>query len=278
MQSVVKQTVLAKTDVSPSAGPACALDSISVIVPLYNERDGLTQLCERLFEFHSSLDERLKCEFLLIDDGSSDNTADMLCEFLVDRDNCRIIRHFKNQGIAAAIHTGLLHAESDCVVSIDSDGSYDLDLLSEMLPRFTADIDVIVASPYHPRGRVENVSAWRIALSKCASRMYRAVHKQKLHCYTSCFRVYRRQSCVGLDTRDMGFVGIAEFLWKADSAGCKIIEHPAILRPRTIGKSKMKLVHVMLGHLQLMGRIAVSRLLWWTRTSPAHAHSQSETS
>jgi dolichol-phosphate mannosyltransferase len=278
MQSVDKQTVLAESDVSASAGPACALDSISIVVPLYNERDGLAQLCERLLEFHSSLDERMYCEFLLIDDGSSDDTADMLCEFLVDRDNCRIIKHSKNQGIAAAIHTGLLHAKNDCVVSIDSDGSYDLDLVTEMLPRFTLDIDVIVASPYHPQGRVENVSAWRIALSKCASRMYRAVIRQKLHCYTSCFRVYRRTRCVGLDTRDTGFVGIAEFLWEADTAGCKIIEHPAILQPRTIGKSKMKLVRVMLGHLQLMGRIAVSRLLWWTRTSPAIAPSRSETS
>jgi dolichol-phosphate mannosyltransferase len=278
MQSATRQTVLANSDVSTSAESTCAVDSISIIVPLYNERDGLAQLCERMIEFHSSLDEKISCEFLLIDDGSSDGTADLLCEFLVNRDNCRIIRHITNQGITAAIRTGLLHAESESVVSIDSDGSYDLNLLKEMLPRFTSDIDVIVASPYHPQGRVDNVSAWRISLSKCASRIYRTIFRQKLHCYTSSFRVYRRQRCIGINTRDTGFVGIAEFLWEADIAGCKIIEYPAILRPRRIGNSKMNLVRVMLGHLQLMGRITVSRLLWQTRMTSAIAPGQSETS
>jgi dolichol-phosphate mannosyltransferase len=276
MQSTAKQVVFAQSDIAPSVGVSCAIDSISVVVPLYNECDGLTQLCERLLEFQSTLDEKIDCEFLLIDDGSSDGTADTLGELLVDRDHCRIIRHSSNQGIAGAIHTGLLQAESDCVVSIDSDGSYDLHLLSEMLPRFVPGIDVIVASPYHPRGRVENVSAWRIALSRCASRMYRAVMKQKLHCYTSCFRVYRRERCIGLDTCDTGFVGIVEFLWRADIADLRIIEHPAVLRPRTIGKSKMKLVRAMLGHLQLIAGIAVSRWLCWTRMSRAVTPSQSE--
>lgn len=278
VQSLVNKTALELSDVSPSVGVTCALDSISIVVPLYNEKNGLGYLCERLVEFQSSLDESIKCEFLLIDDGSSDNTAEMLSEFLVHHDNCRIIKHSTNQGIAAAIHTGLLHAESDCVVSIDSDGSYDLDLVAEMLPRFMREIDVIVASPYHPQGRVENVSAWRITLSKCASRMYRAVFRQKLHCYTSCFRVYRRHRCINLETRDKGFVGIAEFLWEADTAGCKVIEHPAVLRPRTIGKSKMKLIRVMLGHLQLMSRIALSRLFWRTHAPATLAPSHTETS
>lgn len=277
MQSVTQQSVLTKSGVCASAESVCAVDNISIIVPLYNERDGLTQLCERLVEFNSSLDERIHCEFLLVDDGSIDGTADILCDYLVDRDNYRIIKHIKNRGIAAAIHTGLLHTQSECVVSIDSDGSYDLDLLKKMLPRFTGDVDVIVASPYHPQGRVDNVSAWRIWLSKCASRMYRSMIRQKLHCYTSCFRVYRRQRCISILTRNEGFVGIAEFLWAADAAGCKIIEHPAILRPRKIGNSKMKLVRVMLGHLQLIGKIAVGRLFLRSRVLPTINTNRSET-
>lgn len=280
MQSTIDHTASAKTSDFTSGDYSCAIeiDRISVVVPLYNEHDGVRALVDRLNAFQQTNGLDAELEYVFVDDGSSDGTAEELQQLVGSRPDCLVLSHQQNQGIASAIATGLLHSTGDCVVSIDSDGSYDLALLLPMLKQYANNVDIIVASPYHPRGRVENVSAWRIALSKCASQMYRLVMKQKLYCYTSCFRVYRRERCKSITTQDSRFVGVAEFLWQADLAGLKIVEYPAILRPRLIGKSKMKLVRAMLGHLLLMARIGRSRLLMSANVPQAVARPQSEIS
>jgi dolichol-phosphate mannosyltransferase len=276
MPSRIVQAAAVNPVETKSGALPCAIDKLSIVIPLYNEREGMNSLLERLFDFEKCNDLSAEMEFLFIDDGSCDGTAEELRRLLVDRQNCKIISHQNNQGIASAIRTGMLHSTGDCVVSIDSDGSYEIDLLLQMLQQFTANVDIIVASPYHPHGRVENVSAWRIALSKCASRMYRTVMKQKLCCYTSCFRVYRRDRCKNITTQDTRFVGVAEFLWRAENAGLNIVEYPATLRPRLIGRSKMKLARAMMGHMRLLAKIGMSRTLPFASSPRAMSRTQSE--
>ena len=107
------------------------------------------------------------------------------------------IRHETNRGVAASILTGLRHAGTEIVCSIDCDCSYDPHELANMIPLLRDDVALVTASPYHPKGRVHNVPAWRLVLSKSLSRMYRIVLRQPLHTYTSCFRVYRRSAVIG---------------------------------------------------------------------------------
>jgi len=90
--------------------------------------------------------------------------------------------------------------------------------------------------------------------------LYRVVLKTDLYCYTSCFRVYRRSSIAPLTVSNPGFVGIAEILWRAESAGRRVIEAPAVLRTRKFGHSKMKVVRTTLIHFRLLGRILASRV------------------
>ncbi len=278
MQSTIDKSGWTKAVDFSTRDSLCAINKISIVVPLYNERGGLKSLLERLSAFQQTNNWDTVLEFLFVDDGSDDGTSEELHRLLDARHDCLIVSHENNQGIASAIRTGLLQSTGDCVVSIDSDGSYDLGLLWQMLKQYSTGVDVIVASPYHPGGRVENVSAWRIALSKSASRMYRVVMRQKLYCYTSCFRVYRRERCKGITTRDPRFVGVTEFLWRADLAGLRIVEYPATLRPRLIGKSKMKLVRSMLGHLFLMSRIGCARFLTLANVPRSISRAQSEIS
>ena len=171
----------------------------------------------------------------------------------------RIIAHEQNRGIAAAIQTGIRAASYETVASIDADGSYDLGLLEEMIPLLTDDVDLVTASPYHPAGGVENVPAWRLWISQRASAIYRSLMLQKLHCCTSCFRVYRRSKVARLPLENEGFVGVAEMAWRIDRQGSKIVEHPAILRTRHAGHSKMKVIRATLRHLLLIGKIIFDR-------------------
>ncbi len=233
---------------------------VSIVIPLYNELEGITALLEMLADLDATLGDRFEFQFLLVDDGSDDGTAELLSEAVATYSHYKIVRHQANRGIAAAIHTGLLHANSDVVVSIDADGSYDAMQLAEMLPLFTPEVDLLTASPYHPAGRVENVAPWRLWISRQASSIYRCTMRRKMYCYTSCFRIYRRCQFTEITPKNDGFVGIAELLWIADTRGLNILEYPAVLRTRVTGKSKMKILRAALQHLRLVGSIALHRL------------------
>ena len=130
-----------------------------------------------------------------------------------------------------------------------------------MIPLLAAGVDLVTASPYHARGEVRNVPRWRLALSRGASFLYRRVLGHKLATYTSCFRVYRRSVVAPLQLDEAGFLGVAELLGKLDVQGARIVEHPATLEVRIFGQSKMRVLGAMLGHLRLLGRLALLRLV-----------------
>jgi dolichol-phosphate mannosyltransferase len=143
---------------------------------------------------------------------------------------------------------------------MDCDCTYDPHEFGRMIPLLSQDVDIVTASPYHPLGTVKNVPQWRLFLSKRLSQLYRLVLHQKLFTYTSCFRVYRRQSTLGVPVLRGGFFGVAEMLGALDLAGCRIVEYPATLESRVLGQSKMKVLRTITGHLGLLAHFVAARL------------------
>lgn len=121
-------------------------------------------------------------------------------------------------------------------------------------------VDMVTASPYHRNGEVRNVPGWRLFLSKSLSLMYQRVLHQNLATYTSCFRVYRRGKVVDLPVEEGGFLGIAEILGVLDLQGGTIVECPAVLEVRLLGRSKMKTFRTIIGHLGLLWRLSFIRI------------------
>jgi dolichol-phosphate mannosyltransferase len=232
----------------------------SVVIPCHNEAQGLTQLATATERLRSELGRHCELELLLVDDGSTDETWNLMRQHFGDRTDVTLLRHETNRGIAAAIATGLAHARADVVASLDADCTYDPLILVPMRQLLKDDVDLVVASPYHPSGNVEGVAAWRLALSRMASRLYRVVLRNKLHTYTSCVRVYRRNSVIELPLGNGGFVGVVELVWQLDRMGGKIVEHPAVLRVRKTGQSKMRVARTTCDHLRLLSRAARQRL------------------
>lgn len=243
---------------SQTQSPATPL---AVVVPCYNEAESAPKLRRNLERVIQVLSPNYAAELILVDDGSEDSTAEVLAREFAGFAQVRIVKHEKNRGIAAAIATGIQAANSEIVCSIDADCSYDPVQVVEMLPLLADDVALVVASPYHPLGRVNNVAPWRLRLSKAASGLYRLVLRQKLHTYTSCFRVYRRSMVEEIRLRDSGFVGIAELVCQLDRQGAKIVECPATLDIRTTGQSKMRILRAGCAHLTLIVRAGLDRLL-----------------
>ena len=243
----------------------------TVVIPVYNEVDSAGKLCEALVDLEANLPE-YDFQFVVVDDGSSDQTVEVLRDLLRHRDNAVVIEHGVNRGIAAAIMTGVHYAGTEIVCSMDFDCSYEPKQLAKLLPLMTDQVDLITASPYHPDGAVLNVPKWRLLISRCASIAYRVVTGLNLYTYTSCFRVYRRSSILNMELRNEGFVGVAELLWRMHRRGANIIECPAVLSIREFGQSKMRVVQVTLQHLKLLSRAFLFRVFRLGLPENEYAH------
>lgn len=233
---------------------------ITVVIPCFNEERVLPYLANTLRKVFESLESLYDFRPIFVDDGSTDGTWKALHEIFGSLPHVRMLQHPRNLGVAQAILTGIQEAETDVVCSIDCDCTYDPHQLRELIPMLAGDVSMVTASPYHPSGRVHNVPGWRLFLSRSLSRLYHGVLDHKLYTYTSCFRVYRREDMRDIELSEGGFLGVAEMLCMLDLRGKRIVECPAVLEVRMLGRSKMKLIKVIAGHLRMLVRIAGSRL------------------
>ena len=233
---------------------------ITIVIPCYNEELVLPYLANTLKEIEKRFSMQWKLHFLLVDDGSSDNTWEAMQKIFGHRPGYKTVRHLTNRGVAAAVLTGIDQAQTETVCSIDCDCTYDPLQLENMIPMLEEDISLVTASPYHPLGRVVNVPAWRLFLSKSLSRIYGMILHHKLATYTSCFRVYRRQAVIDLDLQHENFLGIAELLVLLDLRGEKIVECPAVLEVRIFGSSKMKTIRTIFGHIEMIFHVIKTKI------------------
>ena len=233
---------------------------VSIVIPCFNEESTLPYLANTLVSVEETLGEKYKPTFIFVDDCSTDQTWELLQKIFARKPNFELVRHEQNRGVAAAIMTGIHAAKTEIVCSMDCDCSYDPHELKNMIPLLQDGVSLVTASPYHAEGKVLNVPAWRLTLSKGSSFLYRQVLRQNLATYTSCFRVYRKSVVEKLQLEESNFLGIAELLGKLDLQGEKIIEYPATLAVRLFGYSKMKLIKTIFGHLRLLSRLMKLRM------------------
>ncbi|MCR9198218.1 MAG: glycosyltransferase [Planctomycetaceae bacterium] len=255
--------------------PARQRTDVTIVIPCYNEEKTLRYLANTLTSVTQRLSQDYRPQFLFVDDCSTDGTFDVLQQQFAGDDRVSVIRHSENQGVSAAILTGLEHAGTDVVCSMDCDCSYDPHELARMLPLLTDDVSMVTASPYHRDGHVRNVPGWRLVLSKGLSALYQKLLRQPLATWTACFRVYRKSHIEDLPLTESGFLGTAELAAQLVLHGRKIAEHPATLEVRLFGLSKMKTFRAILSHLKLLSRITGLRL---RRGLPAAADDSKQTS
>jgi len=232
---------------------------VSIVVPIFNEEDGVQQLKQKLLALSELLSPQYDLEFILVDDGSSDNTVLRLRqEFAGSPFRWQVLEHGTNRGVGAAFRTGFDFANGNLVCTIDADCSYEPEGLQLLLEELrTSRTDIAVASPYHPEGGVEGVPAWRLVLSKGCSTLYWVLSPLKLYTYTSIFRAYRAEVVKEVSFKADGFVSAAEILVLAGRRGYAVSEVPMVLRGRKVGRSKMKIMRTVLTHLKMLSSLLV---------------------
>ena len=135
--------------------------------------------------------------------------------------------------------------------------TYDADLPYPLadLPRLVRAIHdgaaIATASPYHPEGEVEGVSAFRLIPSRLVGWLYRIrlVGYPRLYTYTCGFRAYRREILDSIEPTANGFLATSQLLCRGLRAKLKVHEIPSRLRQRVKGQSKMRVVRTAFTHL-----------------------------
>ncbi|MCB1474184.1 MAG: glycosyltransferase [Rhodobiaceae bacterium] len=246
---------------SVAAAPAAKGEGepLTLVVPCHNEAESLPFLDRTLALLADKLAGRYRLSFVFVDDASTDDTHEVLQKTFGGREDVRIVTHETNRGVSAAIMSGIAAARTDLVASIDCDCSYDPFQVEALLERMQPGVAMVTASPYHRDGHVLNVPAWRLMLSRGLSVIYGTLLRHKFATYTSCFRVYRRPALAGVALEHGNYLGIAELLIRLDQAGRKLAEAPATLEARLFGRSKMKTLRTIAGHLRLIGDLAAGK-------------------
>ncbi|HEX4778649.1 MAG TPA: glycosyltransferase family 2 protein [Acidimicrobiia bacterium] len=143
---------------APSAAetsPAAQHRKLSVIVPVYNERNTVGEIVRRMRNVELPID----LEVVLVDDGSDDGTRALLPR-LADS-TVRIVTHDTNRGKGAAVRTGLAHATGDLVLIQDADLEYDPDEWPRLLaPVLKGRARVVYGSRFTGERRNMQLSSW----------------------------------------------------------------------------------------------------------------------
>lgn len=202
---------------------------LSIIVPVYNERENLRPLYQGICEAVSPLS--LDWELILVDDGSQDGSLAVLEELAeFDPGHVCVIELRRNFGQTAAIAAGIDHAAGDVIVLMDADLQNDPADIPMMLARLDEGYDV--------------VSGWRINRqdsftrrlpSQIANRLISWTTGVNLHDYGCTLKAYRREVLTGFRLYGEMHRFIPAY---ANSVGARIAELPVRHHPRRYGKAK----------------------------------------
>ena len=222
---------------------------LSIIIPMFNEAENVETTLKQVEEALSSFEGSY--EIITVDDGSTDNTLEVLNKISKEDQKIRIVSYPKNIGRGMALRKGFKESGGEIIVSIDADLSYSpqsiLDLVGAL--RDEQDIDFVLASPYMPGGSVENVPFSRLWISKLGNRILRFAMPNRIYTSTGIFRAYRRKVLDSLELEADGKEIHLEILSKALALGFRVKEIPAVLSSRKKGRSKFKFKKTATSHI-----------------------------
>jgi len=228
------------------------IQSLSLVIPCFNEEEGLPTLFLRLSELRASLFEYgIKPEFVIVDDGSSDTSWSMLQEEYAMTEDVVLLQHNRNIGFGRALKTGIKAATGDIVATVDADTNYDLRQTPDMLSYFAEGYDIVTASPFI-KGGGWDYPFYRYLLSNAVTILYRLAlgkNAKPLGVYTCGFRAYRREVLEHILPQADDFLATAEILVWALLMEYKVAEMPVTVHDRMHGCSKMNMVKMTFRHL-----------------------------
>jgi glycosyltransferase involved in cell wall biosynthesis len=203
---------------------------LSVVVPIYNEAASLSNLLAELIPYCCARNWNL----ILVNDGSSDNTADILKEY-EESPSVKILRHKLNRGYGGALKTGLMEADTPYTMTMDADGQHELSDIDSLLKlALEKDADMVVGkrSKSGRSGLYRNIGKWLI---RRFAGLLMPIHISDLN---SGFKLYQTglvKGYLSICPDSMAFSDIITLIFIKKRH--LVLEHPITIKQRTAGKS-----------------------------------------
>lgn len=258
-----------------------------ILLPAYNEDQALPSLLKDIEQISAQIPHQT----VIVDDGSTDHTADVVRKFAQTHPNIHIVSHSQNQGLGAALNSGFQFVLNfnqyydnlweerlikhqlapDMVITMDADNTQPADCIPKLYEAICSGADLVIASRYVSGGEQNGLSLGRRGLSWGAGRvMHYFAPIKGVRDYSCGYRAYRL-ALLAEGTRQYGpeiiksrnFSGMVELLLKvAPFAEC-VTEIPLKLHYELKkGASKMKIWQTIWGYVQLIYQ--VKRHKWST--------------
>ena len=204
---------------------------LSVIVPVYDERNTVVEIVRRM----RAVDIPLEREFVLVDDGSTDGTREVLRQ-LTDS-TVRVVYHEKNQGKGAAIRSGLEQVTGDLVLVQDADLEYDPEDWPKLLaPVLRGKAQVVYGSRF--TGERRNMLFLHWIGNRFLSLVTNVLYNTTLSDMETCYKLFDRRVLAGITLRSSRFDFEPEVTAKVLRRGIRIYEVPISYAGREFHEGK----------------------------------------
>lgn len=226
--------------------PSATRPEYSVVIPFYNESANAAALLAEIVTTMQAV--RGGYELLMVNDGSTDNTAEILARVAASHPQCQLLDLRPNRGQAGALYHGLKAATAPLVITMDGDGQNCPADIPDLLAKLgTADMIVGI--------RQQRQDSWfRRNISRLANAVRSRILGDRMHDSGCALKVFRREvvaSFIPIRTLYSFMPAMAV------AAGFRVVETPVTHRPRGGGKSNYGLqVFLWRPVLDLLG-------VWW---------------
>lgn len=205
---------------------------LSIIVPCLNEEKNLNLLVDRINKTVSK--NKIKAEIILVNDGSTDNSQEVMVQLSKQHSNLIVVKHDKREGIAKAWKSGLKACSGKCVLTTDADMQY----LPEDIPKLY--FEVLKGSDIVQGWRVEVLDGLKLrrVQSLMFSGLLNLIFSLKLKDAKSGFIIYQKNVFEDILTYKMNYIHFHQLITiAARSKNYKIKQLPVIFVKRNAGKS-----------------------------------------
>jgi glycosyltransferase involved in cell wall biosynthesis len=221
---------------------AARLSTVSVVVPVFNERESVRPLTGELLAALRGAGREV--EIIFVDDGSTDGTAEVLAEIVAAEPEVMTVRLRRNFGKAEALMAGFRAARGEAVVTIDGDLQDDPAEIPALIARLEAGADLVSG---WKRDRRDPFG--KRAASKVFNGVTRRVTGLEMHDLNCGLKAYRAEV--------VGSLALTGDLYRyipvlAAAEGFRVEEMPVNHRPRRYGRSKYGFERYVRGFLDLL--------------------------
>ena len=232
--AIAEQTmnVAHEMDLAPASEPGMRTKlAVSVVIPVYNERDTVVEIVRRVQAVG------IHREIILVDDFSMDGTRQILTE-LAREDDVRILFHGYNKGKGAALRTGFQQANGDVVLVQDADLEYNPNDLPRLLaPIERGEADVVYGSRFlenadQDKSRTHRFGNWLLTQAS------NLATGQRLTDMETCYKVFRREVLDAIELEQNRFGFEPEITAKISRLDYRIMEVPIGYNPRRYDEGK----------------------------------------